>query len=320
VIHPDRTSELTRLLGVRYPLLQGGMTFGSDGRLVAAVSAAGALGTLGTFHYRTWEEVRAQLAVIRASTSAPFGVNRPFFERALELMERACDEGVRIFTLGGWASEDALRLKERYGLVLLASVNSATAARTLEPFPVDALIAQGCESGGANSQHPTRALLEYLLEHHAAPIVAAGGLWDGHDLFVARLAGAAGIQLGTRFLFAEESPLHPTIKHQVVASASKRAPVTQLVPVGDTLHMRFLVNPPFKQKSRDGELQRIFADKSRVWELSSELVKPQDGPILLYAGSGVHRLRAIEPAADIVGAIAREHDALARRVVPPLGA
>jgi len=318
VIHPDRTSELTRILGVRYPVLQGGMTFGSDGRLVAAVSEAGGLGTLGTFHYRSWEEVAAQLEVIRAGTRAPFAVNVPFFERGLELMERACDAGVRIFALGGWASDAAMRLKERYGLVLVTSVNSPTAARYVEPFPVDVLIAQGCESGGANSQHSTRALVDYLLAHHRPPVVAAGGLWDGHDLYTARLAGAAGIQLGTRFLFSRESPLHETIKEQVVAAAAKRAPVTQLVPVGDTLQMRFLVNPPFKQLSRSGELPRIFADKARVWDVSSEFAKAQDGPILMYAGAGVHRLRAIEPCADILRAIAREHDELARTVVPPL--
>lgn len=316
---PHPADTLVARLGVRYPVLQGGMTFGSDARLVSAVSAAGGLGTLGTFHYRTTEAVAAQVAAIRAATDRPFAVNIPFFERSQELLEAlARAHGVRTFTLGGWNGQEVARLREELGLTVLVSVNSPTVARMVLDQPLDALIVQGNESGGANNHFTTRQLFDLVRPTTDLPVVLAGGQWDGADLLQALLLGAAGVQLGTRFFFAAESPLHPTIKAQVLDSNLKRPLTTTLTPVKDTLNMRFIANKAYKQAARAGRIEEVFNDKEQVFQLSQAFFAPQSGPLLLYAGTGVYRLRAIEPAGAIVASIVAEYRELAGRRLPTL--
>ena len=318
----DHISQVfCRRLGIRYPIVQGGMTFGSDGRLVAAVSEAGGLGTLGTFHYRTHENVRPQLDVIRAATSRPFSVNVPFFEASFKLVERlAREDGVKVFTLGGWFSEDMAKLKAELGLTVLVSVNAPTVARMIEQRPYDALIVQGNESGGANSHYSTEQLFDLVrpIARPDAPILWAGGMWDGGDLLRALVRGAAGVQLGTRFFFAEESPLHPSIKNQVLDYNRKRPLTTTLTPVNDTLNMRFIANKAFKTALEQHEIEKIFQDKERVFALSKAFFEENARPLLIYAGTGVYKLRAIEPCRAIVEGIVREYDELAARRLPTL--
>jgi NAD(P)H-dependent flavin oxidoreductase YrpB (nitropropane dioxygenase family) len=307
-------------------VIQGGMTFGSDARLVAAVSASGGLGTLGTFHYRgpdlaaTLAAVREQVEAIRAATDAPFAVNVPFFERGFELVEALAREvGVTTFALGGWFSEPMAQLKHELGLTVLVSVNSPTVARMIEGRPLDALIVQGNESGGANSHYTTSQLFDLLAPESPVPVLLAGGQWDGADLHRALLGGAAGIQLGTRFFLSEESPLHPSIKAQVLDHNLKRPLTTSLTPVTDTLNMRFVTNKPYKQALRSGEVREIFQDKDRVFELSRAFFSEQARPLLLYAGTGVYKLRRIEPCAEIVNGILADYEALRGATLPPLG-
>lgn len=317
--HPAQA--LCRLLGIRYPILQGGMTFGSDARLVAAVSEAGALGTLGTFHYRTHEKVKEQLDLIRAATARPFSVNVPFFEQSFALVERlAREDGVKVFTLGGWFSEPMARLKAELGLTVLVSVNAPTVARLIEGRPYDALIVQGNESGGANSHFTTEQLFDLVrpIARQGAPILWAGGQWDGADLLRALVRGAAGVQLGTRFFFAEESPLHPSIKAQVIDYNRKRPLTTTLTAVNDTLNMRFIANKAYKTALDEGEIQKIFQDKERVFALSKAFFEENTKPLLIYAGTGVYKLRAVEPCRAIVESIVREYDELAARRLPTL--
>lgn len=310
-----------RRLAIRYPVLQGGMTFGSDGRLVAAVSEAGGLGTLGTFHYRTHDKVREQVEVIRRATSRPFSVNVPFFEASFQLVEKlAREDGVKVFTLGGWFSEPMQKLKEELGLTVITTVNAPTVARMVADRPLDALVIQGNESGGANNQYTTRQLYDLCAPLVKCPVLLAGGQWDGADLFDAIHRGAAGIQLGTRFFFAEESPLHRTIKDRVLDTNLKRPHTTMLTQVSDTLNMRFIANKPWKTAVESGEVQKIFQDKERVHALSQAFFEPNDKPLLMYSGTGIYKLKAIETSAKIIESIVAEFDALAARRLPALGA
>ncbi len=314
---PHPAQRLTEILRVRYPIVQGGMTFGSDARLVAAVSDAGGLGTLGAFHYRTYERVMEQVEAIRRATDRPFAVNVPFFENNVPLVQALAREGgVRCFTLGGWLSDEVAALKEELGLTLLVSVNSPTAARLVEGRPYDVLIVQGNESGGANSHYTTRQLFDLIAPTTAAPVLLAGGQWDGADLHRALLLGAAGIQLGTRFFFSEESPLHPSIKQQVLRTNRKRPVTTTLTPVTDTLNMRFVTNKPFKQGVKSGQVVETFQDKEKVFALSEAFFEEQKGPILIYSGAAVYKLAAIEDCHTIVSSIVAEYRALAEAQLP----
>jgi enoyl-[acyl-carrier protein] reductase II len=309
-------SRLLETLKIRYPIVQGGMTFGSDGRLVAAVSNAGGLGTLGTFHYRTADKVLPQIEIIRKSTDKPFSVNVPFFENNFELVEALAREGVKVFTLGGWFSKDMVALKEELGLTILVSVNAPTVARMVEERPVDVMIVQGNESGGANSHYTTEQLFDLVQPITQAPVLLAGGLWDGEDLRNAIGHGAAGVQLGTRFFFSEESPLHPSIKNQVITSNSKRPLTTTLTPVTNTLNMRFIQNKTFKKKRREGEIREIFQDKEKVFGLSEVFFEENTKPLLIYAGTGVYKLRELETCAQIVESMVSEYGELANAELP----
>ncbi len=302
--------SLTDITGQLYPILQGGMTFGSDGRLVAAVCEAGGLGTLGTFHYRDFEQIAEQLELIRDTTDRPYSVNVPFFENNIELIRRSVDAGVKIFTLGGWCSDEVARLKEAHDLTILVSVNSPTIARFLEDQPIDLIIAQGNESGGANGSFTARQLLDYLIENSKHPVALAGGLWDGFDLHGALLLGAVGIQLGTRFFFAEESPLHPSIKERVVTQARRKPTTTQLVPVTETLNMRFIINKPLKVGLRQGSVSETFQDKQKVYDLSAAFFEEQHKSVLIYAGAGVHKLRTVQNCAGIIRELIDDYNAL----------
>jgi enoyl-[acyl-carrier protein] reductase II len=306
-------------LGIRYPIVQGGMTFGSDARLVAAVSEAGGLGTLGTFHYRTHDKVKEQVEKIRAATSRPFSVNVPFFEQSFALVEKlAREDGVKVFTLGGWFSADMAKLKAEHGLTVLVSINAPTVGRMVADRPLDALIVQGNESGGANSHFTTEQLYDVVRPtlKVGTPLLWAGGQWDGGDLLRALLRGAAGVQLGTRFFFSEESPLHPSIKKATLDYNQKRPLTTALTPVNDTLNMRFITNKAYKTALEEHEIEKIFQDKERVFALSKAFWEEQQRPVLIYAGTGVYKLAAIEPCRTIVDSIVREYHELAARKLP----
>ncbi|HBP21079.1 MAG TPA: hypothetical protein DEA08_25245 [Planctomycetes bacterium] len=301
--HPSQ--RLVERLGIRYPLLQGGMTFGSDGKLVAEVSNAGGLGTLGTFHYRTYDKVMVEVEKIRAATDQPWAVNVPFFENNIELVrELVTQGGVKCFTLGGWFSKEVEELKAEHDLTVLVSVNSPTVARMIEERPYDALIVQGNESGGANNAFTTRQLYDLIAPLATAPVVLAGGQWDGVDLHQALVLGAGGIQLGTRFFFCSDSPLHPSIKEKVLDYNSKRPLTTTLTQVSSTLNLRFIANKAFKKADQSGEITEIFNDKERVFALSAAYAEEQRKPVLLYAGTGVYKLSEMESAAQIVESVA----------------
>jgi len=316
-MHP--CDQLLERLGVRYPIVQGGMTFGSDGRLVAAVSEAGGLGTLGTFHYRTFDKVMVEVERIRGATDRPFSVNVPFFENNFELVEALVRRGgVRVFTLGGWFSKEVAALKVELGLTVLVSVNSPTIARMVVEQPLDVLIVQGNESGGANSHYTTRQLFELISPTTDAPVLLAGGQWDGADLHHALLLGAAGVQLGTRFFFSEESPLHPSIKEQVIGSNVTRPLTTTLTPVSETLNMRFIHNKTFKKARGAGDIQEIFQDKEQVFSLSAAFFEENRKPLLIYAGTGVYKLERLETCQEIVSSIVSGYQAAAGADLPAL--
>jgi NAD(P)H-dependent flavin oxidoreductase YrpB (nitropropane dioxygenase family) len=225
---------------------------------------------------------------------------------------------VRVFTLGGWLTPRIARLREELGLTLLVSVNAPTVARMVLDQPLDALIVQGNESGGANGQFGTRQLFDLIAPTTAAPVVLAGGQWDGADLHRGLLLGAAGVQLGTRFFLCEESPLHPTIKQQLLQHNLKRPLTTALTPVTDTLQMRFVHWKPYKAALESGELQATFQDKERVFQLSAAFFRPQERPLLVYAGAAVYKLRAIQPAAEVLRELVAEYRALSARPLPAL--
>ncbi len=212
-------SRITELFEIEYPIIMGGMLFISRAELAAAVSEAGGLGVVAAGTFSDVEEVRAEIRKVKELTSKPFAVNVPIFKpNAADVIKMAIEEGVRIIaTSAGSPGKFTGELKER-GIVVYHVVASVLHARKAEAAGVDAIVAEGIEAGGHDSPDmiPVSVLIPQVVDSVEIPVIAAGGIADGRGLVAARILGAEGVQLGTRFMVTEESPLHPDLKKLIV--------------------------------------------------------------------------------------------------------
>lgn len=205
-------TRLTKLLGIRYPIIQTGMGWVANPRLAAATSQAGGLGILGSATM-TLDEVRRSLDEIRSLTDAPFGVNfrsdNPDAERVVDLL---IERGVRVASYGGAPRRDLVEKLKAAGVVNLPTVGAVRHAQKVVEWGVDAVVVQGAEGGGHTGNVPTSLLVPQVVDAVDVPVIAAGGYFDGRGLVSALAYGSEGIAMGTRFLLTQESPVHKTIK------------------------------------------------------------------------------------------------------------
>ncbi|MFA4884558.1 MAG: enoyl-[acyl-carrier-protein] reductase FabK [Desulfotomaculaceae bacterium] len=215
-----RTS-LCELLDIEYPIIQGGMAWVSTAELAAAVSEAGGLGVIGS-GTATPEWLRAQLQQARALTKKPFGVNvmllSPFVE---ELMAVLREEPVAVVTTGAGNPGKYVPSLREVGTKVIPVVSSVALAKRLTRAKVDALIAEGMESGGHVGELTTMALVPQVVDAVDIPVIAAGGIFDGRGLVAALALGAVGVQMGTRFMCASECTIHPRVKELVIKSKDR---------------------------------------------------------------------------------------------------
>jgi len=217
--------SLEELLGIEYPIIQGGMARVAKAPLVAAVSEAGGLGVLGGAAM-TPEELREQIREVRRNTSKPFGVNlmlqSEFWQDQIKVI---LEERPPVITTGaGNPSSFMKTLKER-GIKILPLVGSANQALLLEKAGADGVIAEGKESGGHIGDVTTIVLVNAVLKSvKNIPVIAAGGIVDADSYRAMRAMGAAGVQMGTRFVASEEAPISPVYK-DVVLKANERSTV-----------------------------------------------------------------------------------------------
>ena len=218
-------TRVTKLLGIRDPILQGGMAWISRAELVAAVSEAGGLGVLASGTLRP-HELADELRRVRAATSKPFAVNVSLVpahpdadaKTAALLTDIALDEGVRIFTISA-GSPTVLtdKLKQR-GAVVIHVVPSARLAKKAEAAGVDAVVAEGYEAGGhvGHDEHTSVVLWPSAVRAVKIPVIAAGGIADGAGMAAALAFGAEGVQIGTRFIATTECNAHASFKQRIV--------------------------------------------------------------------------------------------------------
>lgn len=209
-------TELCELLGVDYPIIQGGMAWVSTAELAAAVSNAGGLGVIGAGQMPP-EMVREEIRKTKELTGRPFGVNMMLLHPQIDdLFEVVLDERVPVVTTGaGNPGTYIPSLKER-GIKVLPVVPSVALAKRMERVGVDAIIAEGTESGGHIGELTTMALVPQVVDAVDVPVVAAGGIGDGRGFAAALALGAKGIQVGTRFICAEECTAHENYKKLVL--------------------------------------------------------------------------------------------------------
>ena len=219
-------TEICDLLQIEYPVLQGGMARVSTAELAAAVSEAGGLGIIGAGQASA-EWVRDQVRRAKYLTSKPFGVNVMLLCPNLdEIMEVIRQERVAVVTTGaGNPGKYVPGLKET-GTRVIPVVSSVALAKRLIRSGVDALIAEGMESGGHVGELTTMALVPQIVDAVDVPVIAAGGIYDGRGMAAAMALGAVGVQMGTRFMCAAECIIHQNIKNMVIKSKDRDTVVT----------------------------------------------------------------------------------------------
>lgn len=219
-------SPLCSMLGISYPLFQGGMAWISDGILAAAVSEAGGLGVIGAGNASA-DYVREHIAVARSRTSQPFGVNIMLMSpHAADIAQLVIDEKVGVVTTGAGNPGPFMEGWVNAGINVIPVTASVAHAKKVARLGARALIAEGGESGGHVGDLATMPLVPQIVDAVDVPVLAAGGIADGRGVAAAFMLGAVGVQMGTRFLAAEECSIHPTYKEKILKASDISTIVT----------------------------------------------------------------------------------------------
>lgn len=219
-------TAITELLNIQYPIFQGGMAWVAEHTLAAAVSNAGGLGIIASGG-APCDYVREEVRKTKALTDKPFGVNIMLMNpEADAIAHMVIEEGVKVVTTGAGNPEKYFPVWKEAGIKILPVVASVGLARRMEKYGADALIAEGCESGGHIGEMTTMTLVPQVAQAVHVPVVAAGGIGDGHGVAAAFMLGAEGVQVGTRFLLADETQIHENYKEKVLKAKDIDSQVT----------------------------------------------------------------------------------------------
>ncbi|MFC8199738.1 NAD(P)H-dependent flavin oxidoreductase [Streptomyces sp. NPDC057298] len=222
-------TALTRLVGVRYPIVQTGMGWVAGPRLVSATANAGALGILASATMTT-DRLRAAIREVRSRTDAPFGVNlRADAGDAGDRVRIIVEEGVKVASFALATSRELIAELKDAGVVVVPSIGARRHAEKVAAWGADAVIVQGGEGGGHTGEVATSVLLPQVVDAVGIPVVAAGGFFDGRGLVAALAYGASGVAMGTRFLLTSESTVPDAVKARYLAATVKDVTVTTAV-------------------------------------------------------------------------------------------
>lgn len=219
-------SKICEILGIERPIFQGGMAWIADARLAAAVSNAGGLGLISSINFGT-EAVRDEIRKCRTLTDKPFGVNIMLqAPNAGEVADMIIEEGVKVVTTGAGSPSAYMEKWKAAGIKVIPVVASVAYALKMQELGASAVIAEGAESGGHIGDTHTMALVPQIVDALDIPVLAAGGIFDGRGAAAAFMFGACGVQVGTRFLVAEECHIHENYKERLIKASDVSTIVT----------------------------------------------------------------------------------------------
>lgn len=209
-------TELTKLLGIEYPIIQGGMAWVAEHRLAAAVSEAGGLGLIGAANAPS-EWVRDQIRKAKELTDKPFGVNIMLMSPyADEVAKVVAEEKVKVVTTGAGNPGKYMAMWKEAGIKVIPVVASVALAKMMVKAGADAVVAEGTESGGHIGETTTMVLVPQVVDAVNVPVIAAGGIADGRGIAAAFMLGASGVQMGTRFVATQDAVVHENYKNYIV--------------------------------------------------------------------------------------------------------
>ena len=219
-------TEITTLLGIEYPIIQGGMAWVAEYHLAAGVSNAGGLGLIGAASAPA-DWVREQIREAKKLTDKPFGVNIMLMSPyADEVAKVIVEEGVKVVTTGAGNPEKYMEMWKEAGVKIIPVVASVALAKRMERAGADAVVAEGSEAGGHIGENTTMVLVPQIVDAVDIPVIAAGGIADGRGIAAAFMLGAKGVQMGTHFVVTEESQVHENYKEKIIKAKDIDSRVT----------------------------------------------------------------------------------------------
>ncbi len=219
-------TKITELLGIEYPIIQGGMAWVAEYHLAAAVSEAGGLGIIGAGGAPA-SFVREQIQKVKEITKKPFGVNIMLMNpEADQIAQVVVEEGVKVVTTGAGNPGKYMAMWKEAGIKVIPVVASVALAKMMERAGADAVVAEGMESGGHIGEATTMTLVPQVADAVTVPVIAAGGIADGRGFAAAMMLGAQAVQMGTRFVVASESIVHENYKQKVIVAKDIDTAVT----------------------------------------------------------------------------------------------
>jgi len=300
------------MLGIEHPIIQGGMAWTATAELAAAVSNAGGLGIIGAGHMPT-DLLREQIRNAKAATDKPFGVNLMLLTPHIDdIVEMVLDERVAVVTTGAGNPGKYMAALKEAGIKVLPIAPSTALARRMESIGADAIIGEGMEAGGHIGELTTMVLTPQLVDAVSIPVVAAGGIADGRGVAAAFALGAEGVQVGTRFMCAEECTIHPSVKAQVIKAKDRDTVVTGRSTGHPVRVLKNKLSRQIMELDRDNQPEAI--EELGAGKLALAMRQGDVDMGSLMAGQSAAMVCAIQPAAEIVTEMLAEAEAVLRRL------
>ena len=290
---------LNEILGTKYPIIQGGMANIATGEFAAACSNAGALGLIGAGGMNP-ETLRENIRQCRRLTDKPFGVNIMLMHpQADEFAQIVIDEGVKIVTTGAGNPGKYMAAWKAAGITVIPVVAAAVLARHLAPLGIDAVIAEGTESGGHVGEMTTMALVPQVVDAVDLPVIAAGGIADGRGLAAALALGACGVQIGTCLLTSTECPIHENYKDALLKARDSDTIVTGRLGGTPVRVLKNRMSREYVRQEKAGA-DKMELEKYTLGSLRRAVFEGDTTTGSLMAGQAAGLLHEVRPVAQIL--------------------
>lgn len=305
-----KKTRITELLGIKYPIFQGGMAWIAESTLASAVSNAGGLGIIAGGSAPI-DYLREQIRRCKSLTDKPFGVNIMLMSpNAEELAQLVIEEGVTVVTTGAGNPGKFMAAWKEAGVKVIPVVPSVALAKRMERSGADAVIAEGTESGGHIGENTTMCLVPQVVDAVEIPVLAAGGIADGRGIAASFMLGAEGVQVGTRFLAADECQVNPVYKELVVKAKDTDSVVTGRYTGHPCRNVKTKFSKMLANGEKDGSLTPEQFEEVTLGSLRKAV---QDGNLdegSFLCGAIAGMVKEVKPCKDIIEEMFGEAEAL----------
>lgn len=303
-------SELCSILGIEYPIFQGGMAWIADGKLAAAVSEAGGLGIISAMNAGA-DYLKKEIETARSLTRKPFGVNIMLMSpHVAEVAQVVADMKVPVVTTGAGNPAKYMPMWQEAGIKVIPVIPSVMLAKRMEKLGAVAVVAEGGESGGHIGELNTMALVPQVADALSIPVIAAGGIGDGRGIAAAFMLGAKGVQMGTRFLVAAECGVHPNYKAKVLKASDIDTIVTGRKLGHPVRSLKTSFSRNFFMKENDPSISNEELESAGIGALRAAAVDGDDSKGCFIAGQIAGMVNKEQSAKEIIDELVSQAEEL----------